>query len=360
MSSKDKKKDEKKEIVEVVDKINTEFEKEFGEGSIRQGIISGVVKCEAISTRCLALDAALGVGGFPRGRIVEIYGPESSGKTTLAMTAVAEAQSKGLVAAMIDAEHAMDPDYTEAIGVNLDDLLFTQPSSGEHALRVCERLVESGKVAVVVIDSVAALVSQKELDGEIGEQVIGAQARMMSQALRKMVRAIHISNTLVIFINQIRDKIGAFPGSSPESTPGGRALKFYASVRCDIRRIGSVSEGSGEDAEKTGNRTRVKVVKNKVAPPFREAELLIMFGKGISSSASLVDLGLEYQIIKKSGAWFTYNDQRLGLGHQAAVNLLDTNADLRSELDTKIRELVLPKPTVEDEEPTDEAEPEVK
>lgn len=353
MSSKNKK--EKNELGDMVDKINTEFEKEHGEASIKYGLVSGVIKCDAISTRCLALDAATGVGGFPRGRVIEIFGPEASGKTTLAMTAIAEAQSKGLVAAMIDAEHAVDIAYTEALGVNLDELLFTQPDSGEHALQVCERLIESNKVGIIVIDSVAALVPQKELDGEIGDAIIGAQGRLMSQACRKLVRLVHKSKTCLIFINQLRDKIGMlFPGSSPDITPGGRALKFYASMRCDIRRIGGVTEGSGDNVEKTGNRVKVKIVKNKVAPPFREAEFQIMFGKGISTSGSILDVGLETGVIKKNGASINYGSIRLGLGHQAAISFLDENLETRNEIEAKLRDIVLPKPTLEDEEPKDE------
>jgi len=290
---------------------------------------------EAISTGALALDLALGIGGLPRGRVTEIYGPESSGKSTLAMHVVAEAQRNGGVCAYIDAEHAMDPVYARAIGVDIDQLLISQPDTGEQALEITDMLIRSGALDVVVIDSVAALVPRAEIEGEMGDTHVGLQARLMSQALRKLTANLNRSNTICLFINQLREKIGVMFGS-PETTPGGRALKFYSSVRLDIRRIESIKDG----AEITGNRTRVKVVKNKVAPPFKQAEFDIMYGKGISREGSLLDVGVELGIVKKSGAWFTYEGEQLGQGRENAKTFLSENIDMMLEISEKIRQEV--------------------
>jgi recombination protein RecA len=287
---------------------------------------------EAIQTGALALDVALGVGGLPRGRVVEIFGPESSGKSTLAMHVVAEAQRNGGICAYIDAEHAMDPVYARAIGVDIDQLLISQPDTGEQALEIADMLVRSGALDVVVIDSVAALTPRAEIEGEMGDTHVGLQARLMSQALRKLTANLNKTNTIMIFINQLREKIGVMFGS-PETTPGGRALKFYASVRLDIRRIESIKDG----AEIVGNRTRVKVVKNKVAPPFRQAEFDIMYGKGISREGSLLDMAVELLIVKKSGAWFTYDGEQLGQGRENAKNYLLENPEVMMEISEKVR-----------------------
>jgi len=311
-----------------------QIEKKFGKGSIMRLGEKPHEEIGAISTNCLSLDAAIGVGGFPRGRIVEVYGPESSGKTTLALQVVASAQKAGGVAAYIDAEHAMDPDYAQKLGVNVDDMLISQPDSGEQALEIAETLVRSNSVDVIVIDSVAALVPRAELDGEMGDSLPGLQARLMSQALRKITAIVASSNTCFVFINQLREKIGVFFGS-PETTTGGKALKFYASVRLDIRRIGAIKEGD----KVVGNRTRVKVVKNKVAPPFREAEFDIMYGEGISREGDLLDLAVNHNVVEKSGAWFSYSGERLGQGRENVKNLLKENTELlaRIELDVKIK-----------------------
>src|SRR6187455_3378682 len=295
----------------AVDAALSNIEKKFGKGSIMRLGEREVSDIPAISTTSLSLDAAIGVGGVPRGRIVEIYGPESSGKTTLALHIVAEAQKAGGVAAYIDAEHAMDADYAGKLGVDVDQLLISQPDSGEQALEIAEALVRSGGIDVVVVDSVAALVPRAELDGEMGDSLPGLQARLMSQALRKLTAVVGRTNTSLLFINQIREKIGVMFGS-PETTTGGRALKFYASVRLDIRRIGAIKEGQ----ENTGNRTRVKVVKNKVAPPFKQAEFDVMYNEGISHNGLLVDIGVENDIVQKSGAWFSFGDTRLGQGRE--------------------------------------------
>ncbi len=287
---------------------------------------------EAIQTGALALDVALGVGGLPRGRVVEIFGPESSGKSTLAMHVVAEAQRNGGICAYIDAEHAMDPIYARAIGVDIDQLLISQPDTGEQALEIADMLVRSGAIDVVVIDSVAALTPRAEIEGEMGDTHVGLQARLMSQALRKLTGNLSKTNTIMIFINQLREKIGVMFGS-PETTPGGRALKFYASVRLDIRRIESIKDGT----EIVGNRTRVKVVKNKVAPPFRQAEFDIMYGKGISREGSLLDMAVDMAIIKKSGAWFTYEGEQLGQGRENAKNFLSANPEIMVEVSEKVR-----------------------
>jgi len=309
-----------------------QIEKQFGKGSIMKLGERGHVGIEAISTGALSLDIALGIGGLPRGRIVEIFGPESSGKSTLATHVVAEAQRNGGVCAYIDAEHAMDPVYAQAIGVNVDELLISQPDTGEQALEIADMLIRSGALDVLVIDSVAALVPRAEIEGEMGDSHMGLQARLMSQALRKLTGNLNKSRTIAVFINQLREKIGVMFGS-PETTPGGRALKFYSSVRLDIRRIEAIKDG----AEVTGNRTRVKVVKNKTAPPFKQAEFDIMYGKGISREGSLLDVGVDLGIVKKSGAWFTYEGEQLGQGSENVKTFLSENVDLMVEISEKVR-----------------------
>jgi recombination protein RecA len=309
-----------------------QIEKKFGKGSIMRLGEKPHEEIAAISTSCLSLDAAIGIGGFPRGRIVEVYGPESSGKTTLALQVVASAQRNGGVAAYIDAEHAMDPEYATKLGVSIDDLLISQPDSGEQALEIAETLVRSNSVDVIVIDSVAALVPRAELDGEMGDSLPGLQARLMSQALRKLTAIVASSRTTFIFINQLREKIGVFFGS-PETTTGGKALKFYASVRLDIRRIGAIKEGE----HVVGNRTRVKVVKNKVAPPFREAEFDIMYGEGISRTGDLLDLAVNNNVVEKSGAWFSYSGERLGQGRENVKNLLKENGELTDRIEQDVK-----------------------
>ncbi len=309
-----------------------QIEKKFGKGSIMRLGERPHEDIGAISTTCLSLDAAIGVGGFPRGRIIEIYGPESSGKTTLALTVVASAQKTGGICAYIDAEHAMDPEYATKLGVNIDDMLISQPDSGEQALEIAETLIRSNSVDVIVIDSVAALVPRAELDGEMGDSLPGLQARLMSQALRKITAIVSSSNTCFIFINQLREKIGVFFGS-PETTTGGKALKFYASLRLDIRRIGAI-----KDADKVvGNRTRVKVVKNKCAPPFRESEFDIMYGEGISKEGDLLDLAVNHNIVEKSGAWFSFKGERLGQGRDNVKNMLKTNPELLERIETDVK-----------------------
>jgi recombination protein RecA len=292
---------------------------------------------QVIPTGSVALDIALGVGGLPRGRVVEIYGPESSGKTTVALHAIANAQKAGGIAAFIDAEHALDPEYAKKLGVDIDALLVSQPDTGEQALEIMDMLVRSGAIDIVVVDSVAALVPRAEIEGEMGDSHMGLQARLMSQALRKMTGALHQSNTTAIFINQLRDKIGVFFGS-PETTTGGKALKFYASIRLDVRRIETLKDG--QDA--VGNRTRVKIVKNKVAPPFKQAEFDIIYGVGISREGSLIDMGVEIGIVKKSGAWFTYEGDQLGQGKENARAFLIDNPDLANDIETKIRASYVP------------------
>src|SRR5438067_6723161 len=309
-----------------------QIEKQYGKGSIMRMGENASMSIEAISTGALALDLALGVGGLPRGRVTEIYGPEASGKSTLAMHVVAEAQRNGGICAYIDAEHAMDPVYARAIGVDVDELLISQPDTGEQALEIADTLIRSGALDIVVIDSVAALTPRAEIEGEMGDSHMGLQARLMSQALRKLTANLNKTNTICIFINQLREKIGVMFGS-PETTPGGRALKFYSSVRLDIRRIESIKDA----AEVVGNRTRVKVVKNKVAPPFRQAEFDIMYGKGISREGSLLDVGVDLGIIKKSGAWFTYEGEQLGQGRENAKQFLAENLDMMVEISEKIR-----------------------
>ena len=309
-----------------------QIEKKFGKGSIMRLGERPHEELDAISTNCLSLDAAIGVGGMPRGRIIEIYGPESSGKTTLALQVVASAQKAGGIAAYIDAEHAMDPEYAGKLGVNIEDMLISQPDSGEQALEIAETLVRSNSVDVIVIDSVAALVPRAELDGEMGDSLPGLQARLMSQALRKLTAIVSSSHTTFIFINQLREKIGVFFGS-PETTTGGKALKFYASVRLDIRRIGAIKDGD----RMVGNRTRVKVVKNKCAPPFRETEFDIMYGEGISREGDLIDLASNNNVVEKSGAWFSYKGERLGQGRENVKNLLKENTELRDRIEYDVK-----------------------
>ena len=320
--------DKGKAIESALDQI----EKKFGKGSIMRLGEKPRDDIGAISTRCLSLDAAIGVGGVPRGRIVEVYGPESSGKTTLALQVVASAQDSGGIAAYIDAEHALDPVYAQNLGVNVDDMLVSQPDSGEQALEIAETLARSNSVDVIVIDSVAALVPRAELDGEMGDSHMGLQARLMSQALRKITAIVANSNTTFIFINQLRQKIGVFFGS-PETTTGGKALKFYASVRLDIRRIGAIKEGD----KMVGNRTRVKVKKNKVAPPFQECEFDIMYGEGISQEGDLIDLAVNNDIVQKSGAWFSYGEERLGQGREKVRTLLKEDRDIYSRIENDVK-----------------------
>ncbi|MCU0238634.1 MAG: recombinase RecA [Pyrinomonadaceae bacterium] len=308
------------------------IEKKFGKGSIMRLGERPHEEIGAISTNCLSLDAAIGVGGFPRGRIIEVYGPESSGKTTLALQVVAQAQKMGGVAAYIDAEHALDPEYAEKLGVSIDDLLISQPDSGEQALDIAETLVRSASIDVIVVDSVAALVPRAEIDGEMGDSHMGLQARLMSQALRKLTSAISSTNTCFVFINQLRDKIGVMFGS-PETTTGGKALKFYASVRIDIRRIGAIKEGD----RVVGNRTKIKMVKNKVAPPFRECEFDIMYGEGISKEGDLIDLATKFEIVEKSGSWFSYSGERLGQGRENVKNMLKENTELRDRIEKDVK-----------------------
>jgi recombination protein RecA len=311
----------------------SQIEKQFGKGSIMRMGDEPPRKVAAISTGALALDLALGVGGVPRGRVIEIYGPESSGKTTLALHMIAEAQEAGGLAAIIDAEHALDPTYAQAIGVDLEDLYFSQPDNGEQALEIADTLVRSGALDLVVVDSVAALVPRAEIEGEMGDSHVGLQARLMSQALRKLSGSLSRSGTTAVFINQLREKIGVMFGS-PETTPGGRALKFYSSVRLDIRRIGALKAGN----DTVGNQTRVKVVKNKVAPPFKVVEFDIMYGEGISREGSLLDIGIEHEVVQKSGAWFAYGDERLGQGRENAKQFLKENDEVRERILAQIYE----------------------
>lgn len=318
---------------QALDMALRQIEKQFGKGSIMKLGESAEQKVNTVPSGSLALDVALGVGGYPRGRIVEIYGPESSGKTTVALHAIAEAQRQGGQAAFIDAEHALDPVYARALGVNIDELLLSQPDTGEQALEIAEALVRSGAVDMIVIDSVAALVPKAEIEGEMGDSHVGLQARLMSQALRKLSGAINKSKTTAIFINQIREKVGVMFGN-PETTPGGRALKFYSSVRLEVRRAETLKQGN----EMVGNKTRLKVVKNKVAPPFRQAEVDIMYGEGISAEGELLDIGTDLDIIQKSGSWYSYNDDRLGQGRENAKQFLKENQDVYSEVKRIIRE----------------------
>jgi recombination protein RecA len=310
-----------------------QIHKDFGEGSIMRLGANQHMDVEVIPTGNILIDRALGVGGFPRGRIVEIFGPESSGKTTLTLTVIAQAQKRGGLAAFIDVEHALDPIYARKLGVNVDELLVSQPSSGEEALRICETLVRSNALDVIVLDSVAALVTKAELEGEIGDTTVGAQARLMSAALRKLTALISKASTVCIFTNQIREKIGVMFGN-PETTPGGKALKFYASVRCDIRRIGAIKVADGTV---TGNRTKLKMVKNKVAPPFTEAEFDIMYNEGISSTGALLDLALEKGIVEKRGSWLSYKGSQLAQGRDAAKEILKSNEELYNEIEAAVK-----------------------
>ncbi len=320
----------------AIDVALTQIEKQFGKGSImRLGDRPEPVGFQAISTGAISFDAALGIGGFPRGRVVEIYGPESSGKTTLALHAIASAQAEGGAAAFIDAEHAMDAKYAKMLGVNTDELLVSQPDSGEQALEIAEVLVRSGAIDILVVDSVAALVPKAELEGEMGDSLPGLQARLMSQALRKLTAIVSKSNTCLVFINQIREKIGVMFGN-PETTTGGRALKFYSSIRVDIRRIASIKEGEVV----VGNRTRVKIVKNKLAPPFREAEFDILYNQGISYEGDLIDLAVDRKLIEKSGAWFSYKGERLGQGRENAKQFMREHKEIADAIDQKLREIL--------------------
>jgi recombination protein RecA len=313
-----------------------QIEKQFGKGSIvRLGAKEAIVPVSSIPTGSVSVDAALGVGGFPRGRISEIFGPESSGKTTIALHVIAEAQRKGGMAAFIDVEHALDPLYARKLGVDVDNLLVSQPDFAEQALEITSALITSGSIDVLVVDSVAALVPKAELDGEMGDSFMGVQARLMSQAMRKLTGIVSKSNTCLIFINQIREKIGVMFGN-PETTTGGRALKFYSSVRCDIRRIAAIKDGETV----TGNRTKVKVVKNKVAPPFREAEFDILYGEGISKEGDLIDLGVAQNIVEKSGSWYSFKGERIGQGRENARQFLRDNADIRETIDTELRKIL--------------------
>lgn len=315
-----------------------QIEKQFGKGAVmRMGDVSAVRDVEVVSTGSLGLDVALGIGGLPRGRVIEVYGPESSGKTTLTLQVIAEAQKAGGTAAFVDAEHALDPSYAEKLGVDVDELLVSQPDTGEQALEITDMLVRSGSIDVVVVDSVAALTPKAEIEGDMGDSHMGLQARLMSQALRKLTGNIKRSNTMVIFINQIRMKIGVMFGN-PETTTGGNALKFYASVRMDIRRIGAIKKGD----EIVGNETRVKVVKNKMAPPFKQVEFQILYGEGISREGELIDLGVKHGIVEKSGAWYSYGQDRIGQGKENVREFLKLNPDIAGEIDAKLRALLLP------------------
>ena len=316
-----------------LDKILSDIEKQFGKGSIMKLGENTHMKVDVVSSGCLSLDIALGVGGYPRGRIVEIYGPESSGKTTFALQAIASVQKQGGRAAFIDAEHALDPVYAEKLGVNINELLLSQPDTGEQALEICDALVRSEAISIIVIDSVAALVPQAEIDGEMGDSHVGLQARLMSQALRKLSGTISKTNTIAIFINQLREKVGVMFGN-PETTTGGRALKFYSTIRLDVRRNEALKMGDGI----VGNRTNIKVVKNKVAPPFKSATVDIMYGEGVSREGELVDLGVEAGVIDKSGAWFAYQGEKLGQGKENVKLLLKENPDLAKEIEKKVRE----------------------
>lgn len=325
---------DKMDKVQALESALKQIERDFGKGSIMKlGDVSANMNIEVIHTGCLPLDAALGVGGVPRGRIVEIFGPESSGKTTVALHIVAEAQKTGGVAAFIDAEHALDPVYAKKLGVDIDNLLISQPDNGEQALEIADALVRSGAIDVVVVDSVAALVPKAEIEGDMGDSHVGLQARLMSQAMRKLTGIISKSRTTAIFINQIREKVGVMFGN-PETTPGGRALKFYSSVRLEVRRAEQLKQGQ----EIVGNRTKIKVVKNKVAPPFRVAEVDIMYGQGISKEGELIDLGVENDIVDKSGAWYSYNGERMGQGKENVKMYLKENPQIKEEIDRKLRE----------------------
>lgn len=325
----------------ALDAALSQIERQFGKGSIMKLGDNKALDIDAVSTGSLGIDIALGIGGLPMGRIVEIYGPESSGKTTLTLQVIAEAQKEGKTCAFVDAEHALDPIYAQKLGVNIDELLVSQPDTGEQALEICDMLVRSSAVDVVVVDSVAALTPKAEIEGDMGDSHMGLQARLMSQALRKLTGNIKRSNTLCIFINQIRMKIGVMFGN-PETTTGGNALKFYASVRLDIRRIGSVKEGD----EVVGNETRVKVVKNKVAPPFKQAEFIIMYGEGISKHGELIDLGVKHKLVEKAGAWYSYNGSKVGQGKSNSIKFLKENPEISDEIEGKLRDMLLLKATI--------------
>ena len=328
---------DKDERRKALDAAMAQIEKQFGQGAVMRLGDKAQVEIDTIPTGALTLDIALGIGGLPRGRIIEIYGPESSGKTTVALHCVSEAQKMGGTCAFIDAEHALDPVYAGNIGVDVDNLLLSQPDTGEQALEICETLVRSGCIDVVVIDSVAAVVPRAEIEGEMGDSHVGLQARLMSQALRKLAPVVSKSNTICIFINQLREKVGVMFGN-PETTPGGRALKFYASVRLDVRKVETLRNGT----DVVGSHTRVKVVKNKVAPPFKEAEFDIMYGKGVSSEGCIIDLGVENNIIDKSGSWFAYNGAKIAQGRDAAKQFLIDHPDIKEEIEEKIRESYMP------------------
>ena len=331
-SGKDKNNSEK---MKALDAVLLQIEKQYGKGSImRLGDAAGQTEIEVIPTGCLTLDLALGIGGMPRGRIIEIYGPESSGKTTVALHAIAQTQKLGGVAAFIDAEHALDPVYAKKLGVNLDDLYVSQPDTGEQALDITDALVRSSAVDMIVIDSVAALTPKAEIEGDMGDSHVGLQARLMSQALRKLTAIVNKSHTCVIFINQLREKVGVMFGN-PETTPGGKALKFYASVRIDVRRMDSLKDGDGI----MGNRTKAKIVKNKLAPPFKQAEFDIVFGEGISQEGCIIDMGVQYDVIEKSGAWFSYNGNKVAQGREKMRQYLKDNPEVEKEIEEKIREV---------------------
>tara|TARA_B100001063_G_scaffold53732_1_gene47768 strand:- start:6508 stop:7551 length:1044 start_codon:yes stop_codon:yes gene_type:complete len=332
----------------ALDAALSQIERQFGKGSIMKLGDNKALKIDAVSTGSLGIDIALGIGGLPMGRIVEVYGPESSGKTTLTLQVIAQAQKEGKTCAFVDAEHALDPVYAQKLGVNIDELLVSQPDTGEQALEICDMLVRSSAVDVVIVDSVAALTPKAEIEGDMGDSHMGLQARLMSQALRKLTGNIKRSNTLCIFINQIRMKIGVMFGN-PETTTGGNALKFYASVRIDIRRIGSVKEGD----EVVGNETRVKIVKNKVAPPFKQAEFIIMYGEGISKQGELIDLGVKHKIVEKAGAWYSYNGNKVGQGKNNSIKFLKENVEIANEIEGKLRDMLLLKATIEPEDGED-------
>ena len=336
------------EKMKALEAAKLQIEKQFGQGAIMKlGDKADVSGIEVIPSGSIILDEALGIGGYPKGRIIEMYGPESSGKTTLALHAIAEAQKMGGVAAFVDAEHALDPVYAKNLGVNIDELWVSQPDTGEQALEITENLVRSGAVDIIVVDSVAALTPEKEIEGEMGDAVMGMQARLMSQALRKLTAVIGKSNCIVVFINQIRMKIGVMFGN-PETTTGGQALKFYSSVRLEIRRVETIDGKGDEDA--IGNRVRVKIVKNKVAPPFRKCELDIYFGKGISASASLLDSAVKHGIIDKRGAWYTMGETKVGQGKENAVQFIEQNSEIAAEVEKKIREIVFPGQTIKNKD----------
>ena len=340
------------EKTRALDAALRQIERDFGKGSImRLGEASAKMNIEVIPTGALSLDIALGVGGIPRGRVIEIYGPESSGKTTVALHMIAETQKMGGYAAFIDAEHALDPEYARKLGVDVDNLLISQPDNGEQALEICDALVRSGAIDIIVIDSVAALGPRAEIEGEMGDSHVGLQARLMSQALRKLTGLIAKSKCATVFINQIREKVGVMFGN-PETTTGGRALKFYSTIRIDVRRVDTLKNGN----DMIGSRTRVKIVKNKIAPPFKQAEFDIMYGEGISHEGCLVDLGAEYEIINKSGAWYSYGDVRLGQGKEKVKDFLRENPELAKEIETKIRNVTVAKSAIDGDEVLNDAE----